>query len=131
MRQGHEKPVNAVAGRVVSHGESFDYKTHDWHKDSNMPLPIRKPTKQMLHMPAFIDLTATKFGRLTVLGLSATEKARWVCKCAYGIYTLRTAHAIKIRAPDAACMQCYLLAVSKRKDYERRTGKTAETKSFF
>lgn len=131
MKNGHEQPIDAVASRVVSRGESFEYKTLNSTHDSSVPLPIKQPSKAMLGSPTFINLTGTKFGRLTVLGLSAEVDARWVCRCVCGTYTLRMSKAIKAKAADASCCQCYLLGVSKRKDFERRTGRTKDTSSFF
>lgn len=131
MKIGHEKPVDAVAGRVVSSGESFEYRTNDSTTDSATPLPIKPPTGAMVGSSGFVDLTGVRFGRLIVIGISATKKARWVCRCACGNYTLRTSGAIKAGADDASCSQCYLLAVAKREDVERRTGKRVEIKSFY
>ncbi|GFM85880.1 hypothetical protein PSCICO_12790 [Pseudomonas cichorii] len=131
MKYGHDQPIGAVASRVVSRGESFEYKTLDSARDSSVPLPVKDPSKAMRGSPTFINLTGTKFGRLTVLGLSAEVDARWVCRCFYGAYTMRTSKAIKAKAGDASCCQCYLLAVSKRKEYERRTGKSKDTSTFF
>ncbi len=130
MKLGNEKPIDAVAARVISNGESFEYKANGTDQDSELPLPITKATKAQLMNPKFKDLTGSQLGRLVVLGRSADRKGRWVCRCVCGRYALRSAAAIAAAAPDAACTQCYLLAVAKRKDFERRTGRQADTRSF-
>lgn len=124
MREGHAKPVNRTAALVVSRGESFDFVVSCGAVNSNAPMPIRDPSAGELKTKFFKDLSKTVFGRLTVLGISELVNKRWVCRCVCGIYVLRSSSAIKAGASDACCDQCYLLAVSKRNEYTRRTGKT-------
>ena len=131
MREGHAKPVNRTAALVVSRGESFDFITCDGQVNSSLPLPTRCINFDEIRSRDFKDLSGVKFGRLDVVGISSEVKARWVCRCICGMYVLRTSSAIKSAALDACCSQCYLLAVSKRHEYTRRTGKTdKQTRDF-
>lgn len=130
LKLGNEIPVDATAARVISGGASFEFRANETDQDSELPLPITAPTKAQLLNPSFKDFTSIRLGRLVVIGISADRKARWVCKCVCGCYVLRSTAAIKAAAPDAACTQCYLLAVAKRKDFERRTGRESPTRSF-
>lgn len=130
MKNGHSRPVNSVAARVVSRGESFDYRVDEHHADSDLPLPIRPPTSLELSLPGFKNLAGVKFGRLVALGISAETKARWVCKCVCGCYVLRTAKAIKSGHVGSCCNRCKLLANSKSAEFFRRTGKRVNSEDF-
>lgn len=123
MKPGHERPVNRLAARVVGAADSYEFKMSDGAVNSFLPLPTRPVSRAEACQPCFTDLTGTKLGRLTVVGISAEVLARWVVRCTCGTYGLRTARAIKAAAPDACCHQCHLLALAKRKDINRRTGK--------
>lgn len=130
MKQGHERPVDRIAARVVGAGVSFEFKISDGAINSFLPLPTRAPRQAETGQSCFVDLTGTKLGRLTVIGISAEVAARWVVRCTCGTYGLRTARAIKAAAPDACCHQCHVFAVAKRKELARRTGKLVDTKEF-
>jgi hypothetical protein len=124
MKAGHERPINASAARVVSSGENFEYRPLASEICSDLPLPL-------IDLPeTFEDLTGFKLGRLTVVGFFSIKKNRWACRCVCGRYCVRLARAIKNPAPDAACAQCYLQAVSKRHEFLRRTGKEKPTRDF-
>jgi len=124
VKVGHEIPVNASAARVMARGEHFEFKPLETEVCSATPLATRE-------VPADCeDLAGRKFGRLRVIGLSADVNRRWVCRCICGNYVLRSSKAIKQGAQDAACHQCYLLAVTRRKDFMRRTGKHRDTQEF-
>lgn len=130
MRVGHDIPVNATASRVMSRGEHFEYRPHADSSDSDLPLPTRQLTDELRANPAFRDLTGLAVGRLKVIGLSEKPK-RWVCRCSCGRYVLRKAVAlISGTAASAPCDQCYLLAISKKRDLVRRTGKIRSTEEF-
>lgn len=131
MKQGHEKPVDRVAARVVfARGEHHSFKEIEGSVNSSLPLETRYPTAQECGQPTFQDFTGTKFGRLIVLGISRDVKARWVCKCVCGNYVLRKTPAVKGAAADACCDQCARLAYAKRTDYLSRTGKKLELSEF-
>ena len=125
MKVGHELPVDGTAARVITRGESFEYRVQSWSQDSALPLPVREPP----NTPSFVDLTGLRIGRLVVIGFSADRNARWVCRCDCGTYTLRKTPAL--RAGTAApCDQCYLMATSKAADHHRRTGQYKPVESF-
>ena len=124
MKQGHEKPVDRVAARVVfARGESYEFKESEGAVNLYLPIPVRPFTSAELGTASFTDLRGRKFGRLTVIGIAAEVSGRWVCKCLCGIYVLRAGKAIKAAAPDACCSQCYLRASAKRNEHFRKTGK--------
>jgi len=124
MKVGHEMPVNGVAARVLARGESFEFRALPTEVCSPVPLAV-KPVPEGVE-----DLKGARFGRLLVAGLSQDVKKRWVCRCSCGNYVLRRAEAIKKAAVDSACPQCYLLAVTKRNEFTRRTGKERPTREF-
>ncbi|MCO7563552.1 hypothetical protein NJI34_00225 [Pseudomonas sp. S 311-6] len=124
MKPGFETPINGTAARVIARGESFEYRPLESEVCSSTPLPIKLASADLQ------DLTGTKFGRLTVVGYSADKSRRWVCRCSCGNYVLRRTKAVEQAAPDSACPQCYLLAVSKRQEFIRRTGKERHTREF-
>lgn len=127
MKAGHEIPVNATAGRVMSSGEHHEYLTNS-SVDSPLPLPLREIDSAISDCPGFKDLSGLRVGRLRVVGLSTTLR-RWVCRCDCGIYTLRTPKALK-NGSAAPCSQCYMLARAKRLDLIRRTGKSVNSEDF-
>ncbi|WP_143038324.1 hypothetical protein [Pseudomonas saponiphila] len=130
MKPGHERPVDRMAARVVGAGINYEFKVSEGAVNSFLPLPTRPVSRAETHQACFTDLTTTKFGRLTVIGISAEVNARWVVRCVCGTYGLRTAKAIKNAAPDACCHQCHLLALAKRKDLARRTGRVVPVEEF-
>lgn len=119
MKVGHEFPANATAARVVARGESFEYRTQAWSPDSPLQLPIMPPpVETQAYLPNLIGL---RVGRLRVIGFSANRKGRWVCRCDCGMYTLRKTPALR-RGTAAPCDQCYLLAASKARAHNAKTG---------
>lgn len=123
MKPGHQLPVNKTAARVISRGEHHDYKIFEDNIVSDVPLPVRRDLPET---PSFKDLTGIKFGRLTVIGYSATHKSRWVCRCTCGNYVMRRGAAIR-DGLGAMCEHCYMLQRAKRDDLFRRTGKFVNT----
>lgn len=125
MRAGHEQPVDRVAARVIKRGDDHHYVHSLGCPDT--PLPI--PTKAAPRDPRHVDLTGLRVGRLTVVGVSAVRNKRWVCRCACGMYTHRTSAALK-KGIAAPCTQCYKLAMARRSEHYRRTGKELEVADF-
>ena len=117
MKAGHETPANATAARVVARGESFEYRTHAGCQDSPLPLPTM-PVPNNGTLP---DLTGSRVGHLRVIGFSAERNGRWVCRCDCGMYTLRKTSALR-KGTAAPCDQCYLMAASKARAHNVRTG---------
>lgn len=130
MKNGHDRPVDRTAARVVSRGESHEYRVCEGAVNSDLPLETRVPTPAELRTSTFRNLSGATLGRLTVIGISATTNARWVCRCLCGSYVMRTAKAIKTAAPDSCCHQCHLLVLAKRHEFIRRTGKEIECSEF-
>lgn len=97
-------PQNAQAA-VVRDGSGDQWQA-DWRNVFAAPPSMRKPPND----PCFTDLTGRRFGRLTVVGLSARKASkdkgsRWVCRCVcanYGIFTIK---ALK-RGKAFACQAC-------------------------
>jgi hypothetical protein len=130
MKAGHEIPVNSTAGRVMARGTHFEYKANENSSDSDLPLPTREIDEAVASNPSFVNLSGMVIGRLKVVGLS-TKKRRWVCRCSCGRYVLRKALALTSgSAASAPCDQCYLLALAKKHDLLRRTGKIRNTEEF-
>lgn len=117
MKPGHSRPVNSTAARVVSPGTSHAYTPDPCHVVSDTPLPVLHGVES----PTFQDLTGTTFGRLTVIGYSATHKGRWVCRCVCGNYILRKTATVK-SGLGAMCESCHMLQLAKAKELARRTG---------
>lgn len=112
-------PSDKVAGRVASRGEHFEWSPPAHNVHSAEPIPHRAPTAAERIMPAFVDLTGLKSGRLTVIGIALDVTAngtRWVVRCVCGSYELRRAKYLK------ACA-----AGEKRGDDEAMCGSCAYT----
>jgi hypothetical protein len=126
MKNGFDIPVNAVAARVLSVGERHEYAATAIIYDSPFPMPTWIPDQ-----PSFKNLTGLKVGRLTVIGYSSEFKRRWVCRCACGMYCLRKSKGLtSTENPVLPCHQCYRLAVRKKSDFFKRTGKLSEISEF-
>lgn len=131
MQAGNERPINGTAARVMARGESFEFTENEYISDSCMPLPTREITPEMLLNSSFTDLTGKVFGRFTVIGLSISRDSKWVCRCVCGTYILRKVKGLKDGgAANSPCNQCYRLAVLKKREYFRRTGKQLGTEDF-
>lgn len=91
-------PQNATAARVTGRGEHYDpnvdFTTH-WHADA----PPRIRTLTELELRTCGDIPGRKFGRMTVIGLTAEVKknsnASWIVRCVCGDYEQRKAKAIR------------------------------------
>lgn len=86
-------PVDAQAARVVGKGETWTPATATQDIVHDAPPAMRKVPG---NMP---NLTGTKYGRLTVIGLAVHRahggSPRWVCRCVCGNYTLRRSKSVK------------------------------------
>lgn len=126
MRSGHERPIDSTAGRVVAAGEHFEFKATSVIYDSPYPMPTWFPTQ-----PTFKNLGGMKFGRLTVIGYSSEHSGKWVCRCSCGMYCLRRAKALTSTVhPVLPCHQCYRLAVKRKSERFRLTGRDSEISEF-
>lgn len=91
-------PSDKVAGRVAARGEHFEWSPPEHWVHSSDPIPRRAPTPVERAMPAFVDLTGLRSGRLTVLGIAidvTVNGTRWVVRCVCGSYELRRAKYLK------------------------------------
>ena len=88
----HLLPINKTAALVVSNGIHFEPKIkpnpHD-ERETCPELRLRWTTQKTF------NLTGLKCGWLTVIGLSAEKKDRWVCRCVCGKYVFRTAKSLR------------------------------------
>lgn len=74
---------------------------------SDLPLALREIGPEMLAC-GFVDLRGIKFGRMTVVGLSADIAKRWVVRCACGQYEVRKSATIKALDRTAAQGMCFV-----------------------
>jgi hypothetical protein len=101
-------PVDVTAARVISGGTRHNmigvYPRLHWEQCPPLIPRAEWP-------PLMVDLSARKFGRLTVIGF-AQHKAggntggRWAVRCACGDYEIRSAKAIK--NPNNADDKCHI-----------------------
>lgn len=125
-------PVNMLAVKtVLFSGEHFSPYKKSMQGDSQLPLPIRKITKQNRLCPDFHDLTGKNFGRWVVLGLSADTNGKWVCRCSCGKYGKRSKKSIlNPENKQDMCDHCRHLVFLKKDEYYRRTGKDTDIHDF-
>lgn len=96
-------PVDKTAAMVTQKGTSFvpKIKPH-----SITVTDIRPQIWNGTHLDGF-DLTGKRFGRFTVIGLSAEKRSRWVCRCDCGNYEMRRAKSVQNPANDFdRCIIC-------------------------
>lgn len=87
-RMATSRPVNRVAGKVVSRGVHYEPRiklNQHWQAPPSM-MPVPKGTG---------DLTGITFGRLEVIGLSSEFSPLWVVRCRCGNYELRHKYVIQ------------------------------------
>lgn len=122
-----DKPVNGTAARVIQRGTHYhpDVRLSQFQFDVQPPLadPRHHDTDAVT-----VDLTGHRFGRLTVVGYwgrtggRSKGKAgqRWACRCACGLYVIRTARTIEGgRDPDDKCLNCKHLDSLRRDQFTR------------
>lgn len=111
-------PVDRVAARVTSRSERQIINKVIQTADSETPLQIRRANRENR------DLIGHRQGRLVVIGLSRHVPKRWVVRCDCGIYTLRTAKAMRNPCnTDDRCERCRLLSYLRKHDAYRRLGR--------
>lgn len=127
-------PLNATAAKVTARGEH-------WEPEGQIPPGLKhwKAPPPMKHYevrstsPGNVDLTGKKFGRFTVLGLwaeTASDGARWVCRCVCGDYEARSSKSIKAAMAGLShdmslsfqCYYCYAWAATARR-YKKKGAK--------
>lgn len=126
MRPGNDAPVNRTASIVISAGQHHEYKATAIIYDSPYPMAICAPKN-----PNFVDMSGRRFGRITVIGYSKDFPGKWVCRCACGVYCLRKGRALRsAEHPVLPCYQCYRLAVKKKSEYFKATGRDSAITQF-
>lgn len=116
-------PVNKQAAISTSKGTHYNSKKTILQVCQRDPLPTYRPKSN--------DLTGTRRGRLTVVGLFEGSKRYWVCRCDCGNYVVRRAKAIRNENNDQdRCDECRQLAYLQRADHYRQTGKDKDIKEF-
>lgn len=120
-------PINSVTARVIAPGYQYVPTNNRVDGETESPPPTWVPP----NMRREHNLAGRRFGRgMTVLGLSI-KGARWVVRCACGIYVFRSAKAIKNENNDAdCCSDCRHQVYLKRDEYWRRTGRERPSKDF-
>jgi hypothetical protein len=115
------RAVNTTAARVLAKGTHFVGDKKILTADSELPIKTRALPHNME------DLRGVNFGRMTVIGVAADAKGRWVVKCSCGVYTLRSTKAVKNPANEIdCCEQCRHLRHLKEKDKFLRTHKNSK-----
>ena len=111
-------PIDRVAARVTGVSDRYIPDVNILTADQATPIRVRQLPWNF--RPAD-DLTGTRRGRLTVIGLSADFNSRWVVRCDCGVYTLRTPKAVKNESNETdRCGECRHLSYLKRKDLWRQ-----------
>ena len=99
-------PVNRIASIVgFSKGEHYNFKGNEYSRDKDIPYQIRPIRHSEYSNPSFIDITGRKYGRLTVLGLSADVPKRWVVRCDCGKYSMRQTKSLRL-LNQMMCDEC-------------------------
>ena len=110
-------PVDKTAANVIKGGVYYTPDKRIANVHSPTPLPTRSMWFTEKRNPEFVNLTGTKFGQMTVIGISADHKKVWVVRCVCGKYETRSSKAIKNpNNQDDCCQWCRHLKYLQRKD---------------
>lgn len=119
------RPINRTAGLVTARGSDTPPQIKKLNEVcSPFPLATQPSDPQ-------INLTGTRIGWLTVIGRYGgnKSKARWVCRCNCGNYTLRSRRAIlNLENRGDRCVICRNLAYLKRAQIFREYGKDVDVR---
>lgn len=125
-------PLNRSAA-VVRDGRSMDVATvterPPGYVCSDLPLPTREPKSEST-AAGWRDLRGVRFGRMVVVGMSATVAKRWVVRCSCGRYELRKSATIKdLDRPEAQgmCFECGHVEKLKAEAREIAAGRGRDT----
>lgn len=121
------KPVNKTAALVVSVGEYYEPdKRVQVPAEGDLPI-MTKPLP-----PNTENLSGTRFGRFTVIGMAEEYPGRWVVRCICGRYSLRVRKAIKNPGNKYdMCEHCRHLCYIKKREHFQRTGKDLELSEIY
>ncbi len=121
MRPWNASPVNKTAALTMQKGEHHE-------------IIIGCGNDEWENPPRFFmsEIAGLRNGRIVVVGcLYENKQSKLVCRCDCGRYVYRTSKAMKREKKDPdVCSQCYGLALIKRDDHYRRTGKWTEPQSY-
>jgi hypothetical protein len=107
-------PFDKMASQVTGRGEHFEWTAPEHVMHSETPIETRQAAYREKNDPRYVELTGSTFGRLKVIGISASsdhDKRRWVVRCQCGDYEIRKARYIKQclsgeQEGPAMCMEC-------------------------
>ena len=132
------EPVNKVAALVTSKGIHWDAGMPGKDRFHSDICPALKDLETIKNTsPTFEDLTGTRTGYFTVVGISADHKkdkkrgAKWVVRCDCGKYEIRYKRTIK--NPESfgdRCFACFKKASIKRSHHWRVTGEDKDQRLF-
>jgi len=96
-------PMDKTAAMAVQKGIHFEPKM----KKSNCVTLDVKPDIKKQWPPTGFELVGHRFGRFTVIGLSADYPGRWVVRCDCGKHEFRSAKAARNpKNNDDGCIFC-------------------------
>ena len=125
MRISYHTPVNNLARKVTSTpcGYVPCKKVGENHYHSYAQPPLTTIIESDRRNPSFTDLTGSRFGRFTVVGLARGFKGRWVVRCVCGKYEMRRQKAIINKENYGDCCQiCRHLQFLKSRHHYKTTG---------
>jgi hypothetical protein len=110
-------PVDRVAARVMQGGIHYERQVHETEKHWKDNPPRCIPFVRQTTNPQSVDLTGTRYGRMTVvgylgpvgktLGKSRKRMGLWLVRCACSAFEQRSTRAIKNpENSDDCCGDC-------------------------
>lgn len=127
--QTHREPVNKLAALQCAKGVKREIGPLPPSHSAicppiHGPVAMRKMFEGKCPEHHGVNLTGTRFGRFTVIGMARLwkkkDRALWVARCACGMYETRSARAVKnARNVDDCCEQCRKVKVANF-HHERR-----------
>ena len=125
-------PQNQTAARVMSKGVHYEpnIEIAATYIHADVQPPIKFVTRELANASTYQEFAGKKFGRWTVIGLSAEQnykkKARWVVRCSCGRYENRKAPALRNAVENGdCCVECRHLQHIKA-DYRKLGGQSVE-----
>ena len=115
------EPINRTAAIVISKGVGFETNISKDTINLEVKPAIKAVTKSDLNDSLFKSIITARFGRFSVIGVSAEYAKRWVIRCDCGRYEFITAKAIlnPLNKRDRCkhCMELYSIQrKSEKKD---------------
>ena len=85
--------INKNTAMAVSGGHHFLSQKKIQTADTDVPIKTRK-MRRSERLAGRIDLRGIKFGRFTVIGISAMNNKNWVVRCQCGVYSERKSRSV-------------------------------------